>query len=448
MFGGEFRRWVRELERIGGCAAPVMLMGHTITRDRATGETLHVFSSADLPFGLLMVPCRNRRQEVCLTCSLLHNGDSFQIVRSGLSGGKGVPVEVGTHPRVFVTVTAPSFGLVHRAADGTPCMPRRDRPTCPHGWPEYCNVRHAPTDMRIGSALCPECYDYAGQVVWNASAGDVWKQYTNKVRREVARLGGLTVRSNEIVRHVRLSYVKVAEFQRRGAVHFHAVMRLDGPDGPGDDPPAWATASLLVEAVRAAGPKARLSVAGPCGGRVMIGLGDQLDAREIAPAGSDDSALTDQAVASYIAKYVTKGSVGALVLAHGITHPRGIELAPVTDHAKALMFAAWELGGLEEFEGLRLRAWAHQLGFRGNIVTKSRAYSTTYKALRQARADYSREAAGRVAFDPETTETESHYRLVAVGLSPQLGEIAAGIADGVAMRKGPPPGWLDMSPEL
>jgi hypothetical protein len=50
-----------------------------------------------------------------------------------------------------------------------------------------------------------------------------------------------------------VSFAKVAEYQKRGAVHFHAVIRLDGPDGGDTPPPAWATAELLTDAIRAAG---------------------------------------------------------------------------------------------------------------------------------------------------------------------------------------------------
>nr|WP_311132036.1 replication initiator [Nonomuraea gerenzanensis] len=50
----------------------------------------------------------------------------------------------------------------------------------------------------------------------------------------LARLLGLT--RKELRRTVRLSYAKVAEYQARGLVHFHAVIRLDGPDGPTDRP--------------------------------------------------------------------------------------------------------------------------------------------------------------------------------------------------------------------
>ena len=58
--------------------------------------------------------------------------------------------------------------------------------------------------------------------------------------------------------HARLSYAKVAEYQRRGLVHFHAVIRLDGPDGPTDPPPAGldlaALRAAITTAARAANP--------------------------------------------------------------------------------------------------------------------------------------------------------------------------------------------------
>ena len=46
---------------------------------------------------------------------------------------------------------------------------------------------------------------------------------------------------------------------------------------------------------------------------------------------------------------------------------------------------AWQLGDLPQYEPLNLRRWAHMLSFRGHFMTKSRAYSTTFTALRAAR---------------------------------------------------------------
>jgi hypothetical protein len=433
-FGPEFREWVRALERLG-CVSPVMLMGHTLTRDAHTGEVVHAFRSADLPFGVLMLPCNNRREAVCLPCSLLHNGDSFQIVRSGIVGGKGVPVEVAGHPRAFVTVTAPSFGPVHR--EGERCRPRRDRPVCPHGRALYCGTRHVPGDPLVGAPLCGECHRYADQVVWNSSAGGLWWRYVRALGRELFRLAGFPVTDRAVREALRVSYVRVAEFQRRGVVHFHAVVRVDGPDGGADEPPAWVTGGLLVQAAKAAGPRVFMDVPSLTG-IARIGLGTQLDAQEIGAGG-----ISDQAAASYLAKYVTKDDGRALILPSPLRTEAWIDQAPrgmLTAHARTLMHTAWQLGGREEFGALRLRQWAHQLGFRGNVVTKSRHYSTTYGALRGERAEFRRAAAGVVL--PEETVTESRWRFVSKGLSPRLAEIAAGAAEDAAMRKGERPSWI------
>ncbi|WP_306466371.1 replication initiator [Actinospica acidithermotolerans] len=444
MVGPEFRAWYQALERLGGCAGPVMLVGHTLTRDAATSELLHVFRSADLPFGTLMVACRNRRESVCVPCSLLHNGDTFQIIRSGLSGGKGVPASVSRHPRVFATVTAPSFGPVHRVTDNhrasDRCRVRRGELTCPHGNRLWCAAQHSASDPRVGTPLCAECYDYAGAVLWNASFGVLWNQFVKQIGRETAERVG--VRRGELPNLVRLSFAKVVEFQRRGSIHAHAAFRFDGPDGPGDDPPVWATVGLLREAITAAGPATRRYLAGPGGERRALALGRQLDVREITGAGTDDRVLSETAVGSYIAKYVTKGDPAGMVLPRRLRHIGQIEAAPLSEHARRLMRTAWELGDVPEYEGLHLQMWANQLGFRGNIATKSRVYSTTYGELREVRAAYRRELAGVV--EPKTgVVRESSWEFVGKGLAPDLAEIAEGIAEETVIRKGPRPDWIE-----
>jgi hypothetical protein len=57
---------------------------------------------------------------------------------------------------------------------------------------------------------------------------------------------------------------------------------------------------------------------------------------------------------------------------------------------------AWDLDARPELADLRLRAWAHMPGFRSHFSTKSRRYSTTLGALRDARADW-RSTFGRKA---------------------------------------------------
>ena len=53
-------------------------------------------------------------------------------------------------------------------------------------------------------------------------------------------------------------------------------------------------------------------------------------------------------------------------------------------HAKQLVLAAWRAGSADGLE--RARRWAHQFGYGGHTLTKSREYSVTLTALRTARA--------------------------------------------------------------
>ncbi|MDQ0749723.1 hypothetical protein QF034_003954 [Streptomyces africanus] len=90
-----------------------------------------------------------------------------------------------------------------------------------------------------------------------------------------------------------------------------------------------------------------------------------------------------------MAKYVTKGAceTGAGI-DHRVTTWDDIEAASVNAHVRTLMRACWRLGGLPEYEPLNLRTWAHTLGYWGHILTKSRAYSATFAALRAERAQH------------------------------------------------------------
>ena len=199
----------------------------------------------------------------------------------------------------------------------------------------------------------------------------------------------------ELRRLVRVSFAKVAEYQRRGAVHFHAIIRLDAATDCGcpacvAPPPAGFTAELLEAAVR----QAAATVAVPCpaldedqGVTLTARWGEQLDVRHITEAG-DDGELSAEQVAGYVAKYATKGTEAlGVTLDHRVCEVE-LEGLDVPAHVAELVRACWELGARPGLAGLRLRKWAHMLGFGGHFSTKSRRYSTTLGALRRARVAY------------------------------------------------------------
>ena len=103
----------------------------------------------------LLIRCGNRRASVCPSCSYEYAGDMWQLLYAGAAGGrKGVPESIRTHPLVFATLTAPSFGPVHgtRTGSGTSrCRPPRGKPTvCPHDRPTWCSRVHGDDDPRLG----------------------------------------------------------------------------------------------------------------------------------------------------------------------------------------------------------------------------------------------------------------------------------------------------------
>ncbi|MEU2775166.1 replication initiator, partial [Streptomyces sp. NPDC007162] len=253
---------------------------------------------------------------------------------------------------------------------------------------------------------------------WNAHAGALWRRFSIYLRREVAKRAGLTQRTFRD--HARVSFAKVAEYQKRGAVHFHAVIRLDGPEGGDAEPPTWATAELLTEAIRSAATAARIDGPEIDGRAHAFTFGRQLDVRTIRSADFDGGQeLTERAVAAYIAKYATKGAEAATsTLDRPIRLLAELAHAQITDHARRMIRTAWCLGARKELEELRLRAWAHMLGFRGHFSTKSRRYSTTLGALRDARADWRRaQSAPPAPQDGETTLVLAHWVFAGTGLS-------------------------------
>jgi hypothetical protein len=426
----QYGRWADQIRSTGGCAQPIHLRGKVEYRDGLTGALLHRYSTVHEPDGVLRVACKTRRASRCPSCAETYRADTYQLIRAGLVGGKGVPADVADHPAVFLTLTAPSFGPVHarveKGARLLRCRARRNGGTCPHGRPVACNERHSVDDPRLGEPICPDCYSYTGSVLFNAQAPELWRRFTIRLRRVLARSCGLAVK--ELGEHLKISFAKVAEYQRRGVVHFHAIIRLDGPDGPTTTPPAWATLDRLASAItEAAG---HVTVSTPATEQlpaIRLGWGEQIDIRPITASGD----LTEQAVAGYVAKYATKAAECVGTIDRRIRPTDDLDQLNIRPHARRLIDECLRLGALPELEGLRLTAWAHMLGFRGHFSTKSRAYSTTLAALRAARAEHQRARheiiTGRLPFDDDTVLVTSHWAYVGQGLTAGESLLAAAI---------------------
>ncbi|BCJ67567.1 replication initiator [Polymorphospora rubra] len=427
--------WLAHTSAAGGCTRPIRLTGTLTTVDPTTGRVLHDRHTDDLPDRTLYKACGNRRAAQCPDCAWVYAGDAFQVVRCGLSGGKGVPASVARHPIVFATFTAPSFGTVHhrhipshtcrdrRRCDcrPAPCHARRTAATCRHGRPAACFARHDTDDQQLGQPLCLDCYDHDHQVVWNHFSGELWRRTKQAIERHLAALcrrRGIrpvrTVGSTGRVRTVppvRVAHGKVAEMQRRGAVHFHVLLRLDGVD-PDDraalvPPPAGITVDDLAAAVHTAARQIT-ATAPPHRDRPegwLVAWGTQTDVRRL----DSTTEITGRSVAGYLAKYATKSTE---ITGHCSTRLTpdtvGDYADPDGNHLARLIDACWRLGrpihnatntdtassehrqDAVDSGYAGLRQWAHMLGFGGHFLTKARRYSVTFGQLRDTRAAYRR----------------------------------------------------------
>jgi hypothetical protein len=401
------------LRRTGYCARPVRLRGRIETLD-GDGRK-HVWSTECEPDGVLRKACGNRREAVCPSCAERYRQDAFQLIAAGLRGGKGVPETVAGHPLVFLTLTAPSFGFVHTRPTGKDgrvhrCRPRREAEVCPHGVRLSCGKVHAEDDPSLGEPICPECFDYDGALLWNNLLGELWRRTTIYMPRTMAQLTRRT--QKRLKRLVRLSYVKVAEYQRRGLVHVHVVIRLDRamPKYRADEvhPPATGfDLELLEETIRETVKAVSAPVPDELGGG-RLHWGDAIDVQRVGIG-----ALEAKHCAGYLAKYATKATEQAGGVLHRVTEHE-VDALPVREHVRTYLRRAFALDA--ELEGRRLGRTAHAFGYRGHCLTKSRRYSTTFKELRGAR------------------EAFVHEQLLAGSRDPVQLAIAAGGTRSVSMR--------------
>ncbi|MCR2783773.1 MULTISPECIES: replication initiator [unclassified Microbacterium] len=158
------------------------------------------------------VRCGSRIKSKCASCAELYRGDWAAIARSGVFDG---PVE--RYRFYLLTLTAPSFGRVHRVPRSGPAQ------RC------GCGSTHSAADVALrGVPLDPSQYDYAGQVAWNRDAGVLWDRTRRRLRD----------------RWDSLEYFIVREWQDRGVLHVHAIIRVARAEAP--------PAGLLRDAARTA----------------------------------------------------------------------------------------------------------------------------------------------------------------------------------------------------
>ena len=246
-----FERWHEQARATGFCSHPVRLRGSTATVDGQTGELLASYATANEPDGTLLVACRNRRATRCPSCADTYRQDSFHLIAAGLRGGKTVPAAVASHPRVFLTLTAPSFGRSTRSGTTATSATAVAVGTGASTASPAAAGAGIGTATRCWASRSARCASTTTAPCCGTPSPPALAPHHHRHPPAARPLADIRVR--KLNDHVRLRFTKVIEYQARGALHLHAVLRLDGPDPDAvtTAAPAW-TVELLEEAIRRA----------------------------------------------------------------------------------------------------------------------------------------------------------------------------------------------------
>ena len=229
--------------------------------------------------------------------------------RQGRPRDRGRPSAAVRHLHRTIVRPGPLPQGPRAAGVSLPSLPAR--PTLPAWRPGRLLAAPRRRRPRLGEPLCARCYQTGAQVLWNALAGRLWSRTTIYLHRALARLAGVT--EAELRGAMPISFAKVAEYQKRGAVRFHAIIRLDAATDSGcpagvAPPPTGFTAELLERAVR----QAAATVAVPCPAAdadqavtLVARWGEQLDVHHDHRGRRAGSCRAEQ-VAGYVAKYATR----------------------------------------------------------------------------------------------------------------------------------------------
>ena len=247
--------WLEHTRAAGGCTRPIRLAGTLTAVEPGTGRVLAERHTDELPDRTLYKACGNRRARPVprLRLGLRRRRLPGRPLRPGRRQGRPRHRQrasgrlrhlhravlrrrctTGTSPDTPAPAGGAATAVPHPATPGAPPAPAQ------HGQPAACFARHDADDPQLGRPLCLDCYDHDHQAVWNYFSGELWRRTKQAIERHltaVCRRRGIphvqVVTDSGKVRRVppvRVSHGKVAEMQRRGAVHFHVLLRLDGVD--------------------------------------------------------------------------------------------------------------------------------------------------------------------------------------------------------------------------
>jgi hypothetical protein len=347
---------------------------HPVTLSRSTINTATGAVSAP---EMINKACGSRLADRCPSCSEVYRRDLVVLIGEGLRKhlDRG---EVVT----FLTFTAPGaevFGQTHtrptkRRKDGTP-----------YTYPCPCGRLHAEEYASLGTPLDPSTYDYDAAADWNANASRL-------LAVTMQRLSRLTYpRASTAEEPQRqLERVRVVEFQRRGLVHFHLLVRGDVRQEHFD------------AVVRGSGTPGQRGHIKPSTSHGIV-WGTQCDRRRIVKGGKHSVGYYLLKVVGYATKSagsgvsgtsrhvgnMTKAGARSCTCEHALTchdGPDALKVRTPTAYGAPGVLTVTSPGKREHQQCVRHRLARRGWGFRGHVFASSRRWGVTLREIRERRS--------------------------------------------------------------
>jgi hypothetical protein len=353
------------------CLHPVTMRRNWL--DTTTGEV----GSRDF-----QVRCGTRREEDCEPCSKVWQADAFHALIRGANDG--------TEKLTFITLTpggASVFGAVHTASYNGRASER-----C------ACRRYHAPESPVIGLPVDPDKFDYAQAASFNNAAPRLATVTMQKVWRQMAAATGPSVKE------VRMAMVRVMEWQQRGLLHVHILVRGEVPEE---------VVRRAVHGSPKSGTRRSITPASH-GGHTW---GPQVDVQHIEPKDRDHLIAYITKMVTYAVKDVTAHSPekrSPAASAHRARMEQAGEAAVSCTASCSVCKHGWSTGrdasGRAIFEiasrtnrKCRRHGRAErQFGFTGNVLSLNRSWGTTLGDARRTRQAWGRSQQPPAAALPET----------------------------------------------
>ena len=325
------------------CSRPIKLRRTAV--DTRTGELTESDITKD---------CGTRLAGLCPHCAEVYRRDAFRVIRSGLfDNGKQVPF-------TFLTLTAPgaeTFGRIHQRVE----VERKNK--APYIQRCGCGAYHDEDYKYLGTPIDIDAYDYARVADFNASASRLLAVTMQKLGRVLGR---------------KLQYIRVAEFQARGLIHFHIIVK------------GLISHEAFYSVVRGGvNPRTKRRIKPAQHG--VHRWGEQCDAQRILPGSKQGVGAYFVKVVNYAAKS-TGDTVGECTV-HGVKMDEAALATVSCDHGPdckcgspfipgtTLRYQSKKSERLCRRHALARRGW----GFRGHILSASRKWGMTFTAVRALR---------------------------------------------------------------